>query len=108
MSAIALSWVASIKVGNQTAKQLLQFYASHNFNRPGFEFKIETLASQLETSRSSIKRAHNLLVEKELIKKEARYSSDGRQLPSSIFLNIPQAFVDNFFNNEGGGVPPKE
>lgn len=104
MSAPALAWVASIKVGNQTAKQLLQFYAAHNFNKPGFEFKIDTLAEQLETSKSSIQRAHKLLIEKGLIIKEPRYSKDGRQLSSSVFLNIPQEFVDNFFNKGGEGV----
>lgn len=68
MSAIALSWVATIKVGNQTAKQLLQFYASHNFNRPGFEFKNKTLAQQLEVSERAIRDAHKLLIDKGLIK----------------------------------------
>lgn len=101
MSAIALSWVATVKVGNQTAKQLLQFYASHNFNKPGFEFKNDTLASQLEVKVRAIQNAHKLLVEKGLLIKEERFGKDGSQLTSVFYLNIPQQFVDNFF---GEGV----
>jgi len=104
MSAIALSWVATIKVGNQTAKQLLQFYASHNFNKPGFEFKNDTLADQLEVKVRAIQNAHKLLVEKGFLKKEERFAKDGSQLTSIYYLNIPNEFVDNFFNRGGEGV----
>lgn len=117
MSAISLSWVATVKVGNQTAKQLLQFYASHNFNKPGFEFKTKTLAEQLEVDERSIRRAHLLLVKKGFVRKEERFGKDGSQLSSLIYLNIPQEFVDNFFSagrgadiKSGGGghkVPPR-
>lgn len=96
MSAIALAWVATVKVGNQTAKQLLQFYACHNFHKPGYEFKNETLANQLEVEVRSIQRAHDLLVEKNLIKREPRYNKEGRQISSTTYLNIPDEFVDNF------------
>ncbi len=104
MSAIALSWVATVKVGNQTAKQLLQFYASHNFNKPGFEFKNETLADQLEVKVRAIQNAHKLLIEKDLLIKEERFGKDGSQLTSVFYLNIPPQFVDNFFNRGGEGV----
>lgn len=97
MSAIALKWVASIKVGNQTAKQLLQFYACHNFGKPGFEFKNKTLADQLEVSERAIQLAHKLLLEKNLIIKETRFDEHGRQLSNHMYLNIPDEFVDNFF-----------
>lgn len=109
MSAIALAWVARIKVGNQTAKQLLHFYAAHNFGKPGFEFTIKTLVEQLETSERDIQRAHALLLEQKLIIKKARYSKSGQQLPNLLYLNIPQSFVDNFLNGDckitanGGG-----
>lgn len=104
MTAIALSWVATIKVGNQTAKQLLQFYASHNFNKPGFEFKNETLANQLEVKVRAIQNAHKLLIDKGFLKKEERFAKDGSQLSSTYYLNIPNEFVDNFFNKGGEGV----
>lgn len=100
MSAIALMWVATIKTGNQTAKQLLQFYASHNFGKPGFEFKIDALVAQLETSKSSIQRAHKLLIDKNLIIKETSFCKNGRQKNNIIYLNIPTEFVDKFM---GGG-----
>lgn len=102
MSGIALAWVASVTVGNQTAKQLLQFYAGHNFGKPGFEFKNETLARQLEVKERAIQRAHKLLIDKKLIIKEKRFNEDGRQLTNSFYLNIPQEFVDNYM---GEGVP---
>lgn len=104
MSAIALSWIATIKVGNQTAKQLLQFYASHNFNKPGFEFKNDTLAEQLEVKVRAIQNAHKLLIKKGFLNKEERFGSDGSQLTSIYYLNIPNEFVDNFFKRGGEGV----
>ncbi len=102
MSAIALSWVATIKVGNQTAKQLLQFYASHNFNRPGFEFKNKTLAQQLEVSERAIRDAHKLLIDKGLIKRVPQYGKDGSQLSTITYLEIPDSIADNFFKGRGG------
>jgi hypothetical protein len=96
MSAIASAWVASITVGNQTAKQLLQFYASHNFGKPGFEFKNSTLAHQLEVTERAIRAAHQFLIEKEFLTKEIRFNSEGRQLTNAFYLNIPQAFIDKF------------
>lgn len=96
MSAVSLAWVASIKVGNQTAKQLLQFYASHNFHKPGFEFSNEVLAGQLEVTERSIINAHNLLVDKKLIIREKRYHESGRELVSVTYLNIPNDFIREF------------
>lgn len=108
MSAIAQAWVSSIKVGNQTAKQLLQFYASHNFNRPGFEFKNETLAEQLEVTPRAVRNAHKLLIEKGFIKKEVRHSKTGRQLTNRFSINIPREFEENFKRishvKRGGGT----
>lgn len=105
MSAITLAWVATIKVGNQTAKQLLQFYASHNFKKSGYEFKIETLANQLEVSERSIQNAHKLLVSKGFLIKTERFSKDGSQLPSNYDFNIPDEFVDNFFREGETNAP---
>lgn len=99
MSAIALAWVAKTKVGHSTAKQLLLFYASHNFSKPGFEFKNQTLADQLEVSERSIQEAHKLLQEKNLIKRIAQYDKTGRQCSTLTYLNIPNTFVDGFFGS---------
>lgn len=96
MSGIALAWVATVTVGNQTAKQLLQFYAGHNFGKPGFEFKNATLAKQLEVTERSIRNAHKLLLDKGFLIKEERYNKEGRQLTNFFALNIPNSFVDNF------------
>ena len=109
MSAIALSWVATLTVGNQTAKQLLLFYASHNFGKPGFEFKNCTLSKQLETSERSIQRAHKLLEKEGYIKRIEQFDSDGQQQSTVTYLNISQEFIDNFFNRkegEGDSVSP--
>lgn len=109
MSAIALAWVAKIRVGNQTAKQLLHFYAAHNFGKPGFEFKNETLAEQLEVTERCIRKAHAILIEQKLVIKKTRKNKNGQQLPNLIYLNIPKEFVDNFLNGNcnstanGGG-----
>jgi hypothetical protein len=103
MSAIALAWVASIKVGNQTAKQLLQFYAAHNFNKPGFEFKNKTLCEQLEVGERAIREAHKFLVDRNLIKRVPRYGKNGDQMSTLTYLLIPDSFVDNFFKVGGGG-----
>lgn len=100
MSALAQMWVASIKVGNQTAKQLLQFLASHNFAKPGFEFSNKTLADQLEVKERAIQRAFKLLIDKKLIIKEPRYDKKGRQLSNQTWLNIPQEFVDKCFGED--------
>lgn len=107
MSAIASAWVATLTVGNQTAKQLLQFYASHNFGKPGFEFKNSTLSIQLEVTERAIQLAHKLLIEKELIIKETRYNDEGRQLTNNFYLNIPQSFVDNFMGEGERSSPPR-
>lgn len=105
MSAIALKWVSTIKVGNQTAKQLLLFYASHNFNTDDYVFKNSTLANQLEVTERAIRNAHKLLLEQELIKKQLRFNENGRQTTNSIMLNIPPEFVDNFFGEEERSAP---
>ena len=97
MSVIALSWVATISVGNQTAKQLLQFYASHNFNTTNYVFKNSTLAKQLEVTERAIQKAHKFLMDGGFIKKDIRFNQDGRQMTNSIMLNIPPEFGDNFF-----------
>jgi hypothetical protein len=97
MSAIALKWVAQMKVGNSIAKNLLRFYACHNFGKPGFEFKNKTLAEQLEVSETSIKEAHRLLQEKNLIKRKAQYDKTGRQCATITYLNIPDEFTEDFF-----------
>ena len=107
MSAISLVWILSLKrIGNQTAKQLLQFYASHNFGKPGFEFKNETLAEHLDVSVRAIQKAYKFLLDKKLIIREYRYSKSGRQLTSIIYLNIPKEFVDNYFG-EGERSSPQ-
>lgn len=101
MSAISLSWVSKLTVGNQTAKQLLQFLASHSFHKPGFFFSISTLCAQLETSESSLHRALKLLLDKSLLLKEERFCEEtGRRLTNCYYLNIPDSFVDNYFKNE--------
>lgn len=97
MSGIALAWVATVTVGNQTAKQLLQFYAGHNFASDNYLFKNSTLAKQLEVTERAIRNAHRFLMENGWIKKEQRFDQYGRQTTNSITLNIPQEFVDNYF-----------
>ncbi len=97
MSAIALTWVSTISVGNQTAKQLLQFYASHNFNTSDYQFKNSTLANQLEVTERAIQKAHKFLMDGGYIKKDVRFNDSGRQTTNSIMLNIPKEFVDNYF-----------
>lgn len=89
-------WVSTITVGNQTAKQLLQYYALHNFTKLGFEFKNETLAKQLEVKVRSIQRAHDFLLKKGFIKREERHAKNGRQLTNTIVLNIPDSFIKKY------------
>lgn len=102
MSAISLFWVSKLTVGNQTAKQLLQFLASHSFHKPGFFFSISTLCEQLEASESSIHRALKLLLDKNLLLKEERFCKEsGRRLTNCYYLNIPDSFVTSYFKNEG-------
>lgn len=99
MSAIAIKWVSEITVGNQTAKQLLSFLATHNFNTAGIFFKNETVARQLEISIRAVQKAYSLLLKKNLISKVARFDDvSGRQMTNEYHLNIPQEFVDNYFN----------
>jgi len=97
MSAIALSWVASIQVGNATAKSLLRFYASHNFQASNhFEFTVNTLAHQLEVSERSIQNAHAYLLKNGFIQREIQYGKNGVQLRTVTTLCIPQEFIDKF------------
>lgn len=105
MSAIALKWVAGIKIGNATAKSLLLFYASHNFGKPGFEFHTKTLSDQLEVSERAIRDAHKFLQEKKLIRRIAQYGKDGSQKSTLTYLEIPDEAVDNFFKTGGGEEP---
>lgn len=105
MSAIALAWVASIKVGNATAKSLLRFLASHNFNSDKYEFKISTLASQLEITARTVQLALDLLITKSFITRTPRFDKSGRQISNCLTLNIPSEFVDNFMG-EGEARSP--
>jgi len=108
MSALAQAWVATVRTGNQTAKQLLQFLASQNFGNPDLFFKAETLANQLEVSLRSIQRAFKLLEQKKLIVKQERYNSSGQQLSNHVYVNVPQDFIDRFYSHhkQGEGDTP--
>jgi helix-turn-helix protein len=97
MSSMAIQWVKDITVGNQTAKQLLQFLACHNFHKPGFFFKIETLAKQLEVSERAIQKAFRLLESKNLVRTEKRFDSAGRQMTNVYYLNVPDEYIENYW-----------
>src|ERR1017187_10131295 len=100
MSAIALKWVSGITVGNQTAKQVLLFLASHSF--PGSEswFRNETMCEQLEISERGLRNAYAILLDKKLIKKTVRFNPNGSQRTNGFRLNIPQEFLEKWFTKE--------
>lgn len=98
MSAIAIKWVSEIKTGNQTAKQLLLFLASHSFYKPGFFFRLETIADQMEVSVRAVQKSIKLLEEKSYLSKEYRFDEKtGRQTTNGYYLNIPDSYYDVFF-----------
>lgn len=104
MSAIATKWVSGLTIGNTTAKHLLLFLSVHNFHKPGFFFKLETIANQLEISVRAVQKAFLRLEKRKLIVKEYRFDEKtGRQTTNGYYLNIPQEFVDNYFNEQGEG-----
>lgn len=94
-----LKWAHSVHVGNQTAKQLLCFLASHSFSKPGLCFKNSTIATILEITERAVINAKNFLVKKNLIIVEARYDQNGRQISNYMYLNIPQDYVDNYYKD---------
>jgi len=96
MSVIATYWVDSIQVGNPHAKALLRFLASHNFHKPGFIFKNSTYVSALEVCERTVIRSLQLLEEKGFILKENTFDKNGRQKTNTIYLNIPQEFIDDY------------
>lgn len=97
MSAIALKWVSEIKTGSPSAKHLLLFMASHNFDGNKNFFSIRTLCEQLELSERTIQTALNLLIEQSLIIKEQRYREDGGQTTNCYIINIPETYSEDYF-----------
>lgn len=96
-----LKWAHSVQVGNQTAKQLLCFLASHSFSKPGLCFKNSTISTILEITERAVRQAKNLLIKKNLLIVEARYDSSGKQISNYMYLNIPQEYVDNYYEDIG-------
>lgn len=98
MSSIAIKWVSETIVGNQTAKQLLLFLATHNFHKPGIFFKLETIAKQMEVTVRSVQKAFKILQDKNLVTKQSRFDAEtSRQTTNAYYLNIPDSFVDKYF-----------
>lgn len=108
MSAIALKWAYSQKVGNSTAKNILGFLASHNFPGDTLVFKVKTIMNATEYSETAVKDGLKLLHMKGLVIKEARYDSNGKQQANEYRLNIPKEYVEKFMEDyydlpTGGG-----
>jgi Helix-turn-helix domain len=104
MSAIAIKWVSEQHIGNNHAKHLLLFLATHNFHTPGVFFKIDTIAKQLELSVRAVQRAFNILENLKLILREYRFNKETkRQITNGYYLNIPQEYVDKFFGEHREG-----
>ncbi len=103
MSVIQIKWAHSITVGNQTAKQLLCFLASHHFGKPGMEFRNSTMSKILEVSERTIQKAKKHLVDNGFITVTPQYSSTGKQISNIIYLNVPQQDVDNYMAELEGG-----
>lgn len=100
MSFIAISWVNNLLVGNAPAKAILLFFATHNFPKPGFYFKLETIVKKTEYSIATVKRSIRLLEDKKLIMKEERYDDTGRQLTNCYYLNIPDDYISKMMGEE--------
>lgn len=109
MSTPQILWVDSIKVGNSTAKALLRFLASHNFQKPGIFFKNESYMNALEISERTLQRAFDHLEKNKFITRNQRFDKNGRQIENVIYLNIPKEFHDDYEKrlnnpiNVGGG-----
>lgn len=108
MSAIALKWAYSQKIGNAVAKNILGFIASHNFPGGTCIFKVKTLMAATEYEERSVRNALKLLSDKKLILKEIRYGEKGQQLSNEYRLNIPseyaEKFIQDYYDLSTGGV----
>ena len=108
MSVIALKWAYSQKVGNATAKNILAFFASHNFSGDTSVFKVRTIMAATEYQETAVRTALQLLVKLKLIIKVPRYGEKGQQLSNEYILNIDkeyaQKFMEDYYDLPTGGV----
>lgn len=97
MSALNVAWVGTQTVGNQTAKQLLQFLAYQNFGDSRSLFSNQYLATHLEVKIRAVQNATKLLIERKFIIIKRRFDKKtGRQTSNEIILNIPEDFKEDF------------
>lgn len=95
MSHIAIRWVYSLGEVGGVETSVLAFLASHNFGSNQTFFSIKTISKAIKFSYEAVKKAFSSLAKKNLITKEARYSSTGAKTTNLYILNIPQEFFDS-------------
>jgi len=99
MSALALKWAYSQKVGNAVAKNILGYLASHNFGGNKSCFKVKYIMAATEYQETAVRQALQLLVSKNLIIKNVRFGDKGQQLSNEYILNIPEAYENEFYES---------